>query len=82
MTLSQAVYDLASKPEYIKMLREEIQHVIAEDGQDVDGEGFVKLKKTSFAKLRKLDSFVKESQRLAPLDISKSSSQPSFREPS
>ncbi|RDW73039.1 hypothetical protein BP6252_06946 [Coleophoma cylindrospora] len=67
MAVSQVIFDLASHPEYVKPLREEIQQVIAEDGQDADSTGFHKLKKASFTKLKKLDSFMKESQRLSPL---------------
>jgi hypothetical protein len=70
MALSQVVFDLAARPEYIKGLREEIKEVLAEDGYDIDGEGFTKLKKSSYTKLRKLDSFLKESQRLSPPGIS------------
>lgn len=70
MALSQVIYDLAARPEYIKGLREEIKEVLAEDGYDIDGEGFTKLKKSSYTKLRKLDSFLKESQRLSPPGIS------------
>lgn len=73
MALSQVIYDLAARPEYIKGLREEIKDVLAEDGYDIDGEGFTKLKKSSYTKLRKLDSFLKESQRLSPPGISLSS---------
>lgn len=70
MALSQVVFDLAARPEYIKGLREEIKDVLAEDGYDVDGDGLTKLKKSSYTKLRKLDSFLKESQRLSPPGIS------------
>ncbi|KFY44692.1 hypothetical protein V495_03311 [Pseudogymnoascus sp. VKM F-4514 (FW-929)] len=72
MALSQVVFDLAARPEYIKGLREEIKEVLTEDGYDIDGEGFTKLKKSSYTKLRKLDSFLKESQRLSPPGISSS----------
>ena len=70
MATCQAIYDLVSRREYIQPLREEIEAVIAEDGQDVDGEGFKKLKKQSFPKLRKLDSFLKETQRFSPAGLS------------
>ena len=63
------IFDLAARPEYIQPLRDEIQQVIDEDGQDTDGDGFFKLKKMSMTKLRKMDSFVKESQRLSPPGI-------------
>ena len=66
MATTQAIFDLVARPEYIQPLRDEIQQVIDEDGQDTDGEGFLKLKKISLTKLKKLDSFLKESQRLSP----------------
>jgi hypothetical protein len=71
MAVWHVMFDLACRPEYIQPLRDEIDKVIAEDGQDVDEEGFLKLKKTSMAKLRKLDSFLKESQRLSPPGLSR-----------
>lgn len=66
MAATAAIYDLAAYPEYIQPLRDEIEQVIAEDGQDIDGDGFVRLKKSSMPKLWKLDSFLKESQRFTP----------------
>ncbi|KAF4633486.1 hypothetical protein G7Y89_g4629 [Cudoniella acicularis] len=66
MAVCHAVYDIACRPEYIEPLREEINKVLQEDGYDIDGEGFLQLKKTSMSKLRKLDSFLKETQRLSP----------------
>lgn len=69
MAATQAIFDLVARPEYIQPLRDEIEQVIDEDGQDTDGEGFLKLKKTSMTKLKKLDSFMKESQRLSPPGI-------------
>jgi cytochrome P450 len=65
MTTSQAIYDLASHPQYIPELRAEIIEVSAEEP---DG----KLRKTSMPKLRKLDSFIKESQRMHPLGMGNS----------
>jgi hypothetical protein len=56
--------DLATRPEYTQPLRDEIQDVIAEDNVEEDEYGVLKFKQTSLAKLKKLDSFVKESQRL------------------
>jgi len=67
--ICQILYDLAARPEYLQPLRDEIDQVIQEDGYDKDGEGFLKLKKVSLTKLRKMDSFMKESQRLAPMGI-------------
>ncbi|KAF4627737.1 hypothetical protein G7Y89_g10414 [Cudoniella acicularis] len=66
MTATHVIFDLVSRREYIQPLREEIEIVLAEDGYDVNGDGSMKLKKASFPKLRKLDSFLKESQRLSP----------------
>jgi len=60
------IFDLAAHPEYIQPLRDEIKQVIDEDGYEIEGDGFKKLKKSSIPKLWKLDSFMKESQRLTP----------------
>ncbi|KAI8296096.1 Cytochrome P450 monooygenase 3 [Colletotrichum sp. SAR 10_98] len=62
-TTTFAVMDLLGHPEYIQPLREEIQQVIAEDGYQQDETGKNYLSKTSLNKLKKLDSFIKESQR-------------------
>jgi len=48
-----ALYHLAANPEYIKPLREEVEAVIREDGWT----------KLSMQKMRKIDSFLRESQR-------------------
>ncbi|KAB8291536.1 hypothetical protein EYC80_006337 [Monilinia laxa] len=66
MASTHALLDLTSHPEYMAPLREEIEQVITEDGYDIDGSGKKNLKKHSFAKLKKLDSFLKESQRFSP----------------
>jgi cytochrome P450 len=55
MTFSNALYHLAAYPEYAKPLREEIEAVIAEEGWS----------KISLGKMRRLDSFIKEAQRVA-----------------
>ncbi|KAK8067076.1 hypothetical protein PG997_013823 [Apiospora hydei] len=55
--ITDCFYDLAAHPEYQEILREEARQVLVEDG------GWEK--KDSMAKLQKLDSFMKESQRLA-----------------
>lgn len=49
------LYDLASHPSYVSVLREEVKSVI-------DNEG---LTKSAMGKMRKLDSFIKESQRIS-----------------
>ncbi|KAJ5214934.1 hypothetical protein N7468_010613 [Penicillium chermesinum] len=58
--LTNVVYDLAAHPEYFQPLREEIKAVLEEDG---------KLKKTSLLKLKLLDSILKESQRMHPVNL-------------
>ena len=59
--LSHAIFDLAAHPQYITELREEIEKVIADENYPDK-----MLRKTSIPKLRKLDSFIKESQRISP----------------
>lgn len=71
MALVQTIFDLAVRREYIQPLRDEIQQVIDEDGHETDGDGFFKLKKASLPKLKKLDSFMKEVQRVYPGAVSK-----------
>lgn len=55
MTLANAMFDLAARPEYIKPLREEMEAMIAEYGWTKDAMG----------RMRKTDSFFKESSRMA-----------------
>ena len=55
MSLTTVVLDLAAHPEYIQPLREEIEAVIKEDGGAVQ--------KMTLRKMRKMDSFIKESFR-------------------
>lgn len=57
MAATQTLFDLCAKPEYIAPLQEEVVHAITED------DGF---KKPTLTKLRKLDSFMRESQRMNP----------------
>ncbi|EJF60310.1 cytochrome P450 [Dichomitus squalens LYAD-421 SS1] len=52
-SITHALYHLAASPEYIHPLREEVQSIIAAEGWT----------KTALGKMRKLDSFLKESQR-------------------
>ncbi|KAF8330118.1 cytochrome P450, partial [Amanita rubescens] len=58
MAFTQVLYDLATHPEYVKCMRKEVEAVIQKEGWS----------KASFSKLRKLDSFIKESLRLSPHD--------------
>ncbi|KAF5315411.1 hypothetical protein D9619_007341 [Psilocybe cf. subviscida] len=55
MALTHAIYDLAAYPEYAAPLREEVAEVIQAEGWTKMAQG----------RMRKLDSFLKESQRLA-----------------
>ncbi|OJJ34579.1 hypothetical protein ASPWEDRAFT_42561 [Aspergillus wentii DTO 134E9] len=54
------VFDLAAYPEYFQPLRDEIKAVVEADGR---------LKHASLPKLKLMDSFIKESQRLNPGEI-------------
>lgn len=55
MAITHAVFDLLARPEYIQPLRAEAQEALAEDGQ---------WKSSTIARLRRMDSFLKESQRV------------------
>ncbi|KIX05628.1 uncharacterized protein Z518_03600 [Rhinocladiella mackenziei CBS 650.93] len=57
--LTKAIYNLCIHPEILQPLREEIVEVLEQDGW----------KKTSLSKLKLLDSFLKETQRMNPLNI-------------
>jgi cytochrome P450 len=57
-TPTQLVYDLCERPEYIAPLRAEVEEVLKEHPT---------LDKRAFRKMRKLDSFMKESLRFNPL---------------
>ncbi|KIJ13821.1 hypothetical protein PAXINDRAFT_80382, partial [Paxillus involutus ATCC 200175] len=50
----QALYDLAANPQYMDPLREEVEAIVETDGWT----------KEALAKMRKLDSFLKKSQRM------------------
>lgn len=54
MTLTHSLYDLAVHPEYIQAMREEAEKIIEEDGWT----------KAAMQRMRKIDSFLKECQRL------------------
>ena len=57
IAITHAILDLCEHPEYVPMLREEIEQVLREDG------GW---QKNTHSKLHKMDSFFKESQRFSP----------------
>jgi hypothetical protein len=56
------LYDLAAYQEHVEPLHEELQAVLSEDGGQ--------FRKSTMSKLRKLDSFMKESQRVNPPGLS------------
>lgn len=53
-SITQGLYDLAVHPEYVDELRKEVEDVVAEHGWTKD----------AVQKMHKIDSFLKESQRL------------------
>jgi hypothetical protein len=53
-SFTHALFHLASRPEYIDPIRKEVETIVAEDGWT----------KVAMTRMRKLDSFLKESQRL------------------
>ncbi|TDL22830.1 cytochrome P450 [Rickenella mellea] len=57
MSFAHTMFHLASKPEYIQPMREEVERVIDEDGWT----------KVAMTKMRKVDSFLKETQRFTGL---------------
>lgn len=57
MAATHTLYDLCAHPEYIDPIREEVIAVIKEDGV---------LEQKTLHRMRKLDSFMKESQRMSP----------------
>lgn len=58
---THAIYDIASRQEYLQPLRDELQECKGEVGSSHN--------KQSISRLKKLDSFIKESQRLNPAGI-------------
>ena len=66
VAVTHIIYDLCAMPEYVEPLRQEIEEALAAEGGPT---------KKAFLKMPKLDSFMRESQRLNPLLLS--SSQPS-----
>lgn len=52
-----AAYNLAAHPEYMEPLREDVQSAISEEGWTKKG----------VMRMRKLDSFIKETMRMHPL---------------
>ncbi|KAF8721949.1 hypothetical protein AX14_010063 [Amanita brunnescens Koide BX004] len=55
LAFTNALFNLATHPEYVQPMRKEVEAVIKEEGWS----------KSAIGKLKKVDSFVKESQRLA-----------------
>lgn len=59
---THVLFDLASNPEYFEPLREEVEEVTKREGWT----------KAALDQMCKIDSFVKESQRLRPAAVCKS----------
>ena len=64
MATTHMLYDLAARQEYVEPLRQEVEKVLGMEGG--------KLKKQGLGRLRLMDSFMKESQRLSPIALSRS----------
>lgn len=62
MATTHVLFDLCARPEYIEPIRDEIEQAIKENG------GW---QKQTLNKMQKLDSFLKESQRVAPPSLRK-----------
>lgn len=62
MTVTNAIFDLAARPEYIQPLREEIKQVKASETTPY-------FSKSSMPRLKQLDSFIKESHRISPISL-------------
>ncbi|EXF82434.1 hypothetical protein CFIO01_01894 [Colletotrichum fioriniae PJ7] len=60
-TVVQCLYDLASRPQYLPALRQEVQEVTKQYGDVIN--------RRSASKLEKMDSFVKEVQRICSPDL-------------
>lgn len=58
-SFTQALYHLAGNPEYMQPLREEVESIVATHGWSKD----------SLNKMRKIDSFMRESQRFNGLGL-------------
>ena len=56
-----ALYNLATFPEYMQPLREEVEEVVKSEGWT----------KAGLDQMHKIDSFFRESQRLHPIGIGK-----------
>lgn len=63
IAVTHIIYDLCAMPEYVEPLRQEIEEALAAEGGPT---------KKAFLKMPKLDSFMRESQRLNPLLLSQS----------
>ncbi|KAF8997909.1 cytochrome P450 [Cyathus striatus] len=59
LTFLQVLYNLAARKEYVKPLREEVDNAISQEGWT----------RAAVEKMKKIDSFIRETQRLYPLCI-------------
>ena len=56
---AQALFYLAANPQYLQPLREEVEGIVEKDGWS----------KVAMSKMRKVDSFLKECQRMEGVNI-------------
>jgi hypothetical protein len=70
-TFTQILYRLLANPEYLKPLRQEIEAAVAEEGWT----------KAGMDKMRKLDSIVRETQRIDTLSLGLSASLQNSHDP-
>ena len=67
--LIQAIFDLCTYPEWIPVLREEVEDLVTTHGRPGDAHGLDK--RQWLSKLRKLDGFLAEIQRLSTIILRK-----------
>jgi cytochrome P450 monooxygenase-3 len=65
----QTVFDILSEQKYIPALRDELEKAIAADGMQQDGNGKPYIRKETYARLRLLDSCIKETLRHNPSQL-------------
>ena len=64
MALTNMIYDICSRPEYVEIIREEVKEQLAKNNNSWEG--------ALMSTLEKTDSIMKESQRFEPVGYSKS----------
>jgi DNA-binding NtrC family response regulator len=70
MAMTHVIFDICAMPEYAELLRSEAQTALAQDGGQWQF--------STIQKLRRLDSFLKESQRMNQSTFRKSCASPTY----